>query len=645
MLAVIVVALASAASAALPAAVEIVLDASGGMHRPGIGGVPIHATVREALLAVIAEAPAARPNLVIGLRLAGGEPSADHIESCSATSVSLPLAGPDPRAWIRVLDDLGPRGFRPLTASVVAALGDLDPHAGNRRVVVVTSGDDQCGGGPQQVAAALAAADRPAELRMVGLGLAQTVLDRFGGVPVRNATTAGELIAALRWAILDLEDRPRPNGRLVLRLSAGAAEAAVARVDAFDQATGEIHSTTVVKEAGVDLPAGRYRLTVKPETGGQIEFRDLLVPASTESRADLDLSPPQPVAVDVGSDPVFRGAPTWVDVGGFPPPGARVQFVDGAGAAVTRPTEPSDEEGWIDSPSVTGPLELLLVGPESSAVRRVLARRPVTVVSGDPGLTAPDEIAAGSDAAVGWSRSAAGGDIVGMVPRDGTPADLMSCFTVGWRIEGSVSAPTVAAELDLVVVDGVTLSVAARRPLRITVPEVTLDAPARVVTGERIEVAWSGPEGREDFVSLAIPGSPDLDYLEWARVEDGNPSVLPAPRAPGKYELRYVDGEKAEVRARAGIDVAAVPIELAAPDSVPAGIRFEIAWTGPASPGDIITLSRPDAAPDRYFDWASITVGSPLTLAAPTRPGSYEIRYLSRNGLDVLAQIAIEVRP
>jgi Ca-activated chloride channel family protein len=423
-----------------------------------------------------------------------------------------------------------------------------------------------------------------------------------------------------------------------------ATETAVARVDLIDQATGEIHPTTVVGEAQVDLPAGRYRLTVDPETGGRIEFRDLVVSAGTERAVELDLGPAPAVALDVGSDSVISGTPMWIDVAGGAPPGARLQFVDAAGAAVSRSIDPNDDEGWLDTPTVVGPLELLLIGPEANGVGRVIARRPVTVASGDPGLTAPEEIAIGEDVVVGWTRLVGGDDIVGMVPRDGTATELISCITAAGRIEGSLSAPTVAAELDVVVVDGVTLAVVARRPIRITAPKATVNAPERVAIGDRIEVAWLGPEGREDFVSLALPGSPDLDYLEWARVEDGNPTVFRAPRTPGEYELRYVDGEAGVVRARAPIIVTGVAVELSAPATATAGLRFEVVWSGPAAPGDIITLSKPGSAPSRYLDWASITVGSPLTLAAPDNPGTYEIRYLARGSLEILGHIVIKVR-
>ena len=202
---------ATLAGAASPVTVEIVLDASETMNHPGVGEIPIHSTVRESLSAVVAEAVASETEPVIGLRLAGGNPDVEEDEWCSATVLSLPPAEIDSEQWRRVLDTVEPRGHRPLIASVLAALDDLGAAPGVRRIVVVTSGDDQCGETPQQVAAALAAVDQPIEIRMVGLGLDGNVLERYGSVPIRNVTTAEELLDALRWAVFEIEDGSRPT--------------------------------------------------------------------------------------------------------------------------------------------------------------------------------------------------------------------------------------------------------------------------------------------------------------------------------------------------------------------------------------------------------------------------------------------------
>ena len=615
------------------------------MNRPGVGGSPIHASVRESVVAIIAEANELRPGLKIGLRLAGGDPHVHDIESCSASSLALPVADVDPAQWLGALDAVEPQGLRPLIGSVLAALDDLDPGSKNRRVVVVTSGDDQCGNGPQQVGAALTGEDRPPDLRMVGLGLDQTVLDRFGAVPTRNATTAVELLAALRWAVLDIEDGPRPSGNLLLQLTSGAVEPVVARVDLTEMATGNTHTDTITGSARFELPAGRYRLTVEPETGDRNEFRDLLMIAGTDIKLDLELRPWQLIAIDIGTDPAIAGAQTWFDLGASAPNLARLLFVDGNALAVSQLTDPTIDDGWAASPTFVGPLELLLVEGFSNGVRRVLARRPVTVVSRGPELTAPDDLSVGEDFVVGWSGPRGSGDFVGLVPREGGPTEVVSCATVGASSEARLAAPLAEAELDLIYVVGATMSVAARHPLQVTAPKASVSAPDRVAAGDEIEVTWIGPEGDEDFLSLALAESPDNDYVKWARVEDGNPTVFSAPNTPGDFEVRYVDGMSGEVRARISIVVETIPIELRAPATVTAGMRIEVQWTGPASPGDFLAISRIGAASDRYLDWASTTIGSPITLAAPSRPNTYEIRYLAQSGREVLARITIEVQP
>jgi len=640
----IVLALVAPTAVASPTTVEIVLDASGGMHQPGVGGTPIHASVREALIAVIAEAAALRPEMTIGLRLAGGGPPGNEFGPCSATSVPLPATDVDCGQWVHVLDAVEPHGLRPLIGSVLATLGDLDTESKDPRVVVVTSGDDQCGAGPYQVAAALAVAERPVELRMVGLGLDQSVLDRFGAVPTRNATTAEELLAALRWAVLEIEDEPRNVGSLLLEPAADIVDPRVARVHLDEPATGATHTETISGQARIELPAGRYRLAVEPEEGGRYELRDVLIVAGTDTEVELDPRPPQLVVLDLGTDPAIAGTQVWIDIAGDVPSLARLVFVDAKGLAVSLFEDPIMYDGWIAAPALTGPLDLLLVNPAAGGVRHVLARRPITLVASVPNLTTPDDVEAGENLAVGWSGSPAFGDFVALVPRGGSAADVLSCTAVGVSSECRLTAPSMDAELDLIYVVGKSLVVSARHPLNSAAPAASLAAPDRIAAGERFEITWSGPEGDEDFLGLALPGSPDDAYLEWGRIEDGNPLTFRAPDKPGVYEVRYVDGETGKALARTRIKVVSIPIELRIPATATAGLRFEVRWTGPATPGDFIAISRSGSHPFQHLDWESTTIGSPLTLAAPQNPGTYEVRYVTGSGREILAFTTIEVR-
>ena len=87
---------------------------------------------------------------------------------------------------------------------------------------------------------------------------------------------------------------------------------------------------------------------------------------------------------------------------------------------------------------------------------------------------------------------------------------------------------------------------------------------------------------------------------------------------------------------------------FAARSSFPWAARQEgmgVRGRGAATGGDFLAVAVPDSPAHRKLDWATVTVGSPLTLAAPAKPGTYEIRYIAGDGREVLARIPIEVVP
>lgn len=83
---------------------------------------------------------------------------------------------------------------------------------------------------------------------------------------------------------------------------------------------------------------------------------------------------------------------------------------------------------------------------------------------------------------------------------------------------------------------------------------------------------------------------------------------------------------------------------LDAPDDVCVGEQFPVDWTGPNGQGDLITIAYPDAQPDVFDNAHRTDEGNPATLRAPFIPGDYEIRYVQRDPLDLLAVREIEVK-
>jgi Ca-activated chloride channel family protein len=177
-----------------------------------------------------------------------------------------------------------------------------------------------------------------------------------------------------------------------------------------------------------------------------------------------------------------------------------------------------------------------------------------------------------------------------------------------------------------------------------TKPPATLSAPETVFAGAAFELDWSGPNETEDYLSLSRTEASKDEYLQWARTEDGPPATFRAPKTPGTYELRYVSGGSGEIRARSTLIVEAVPVELHVPAVAVAGRRFTVEWTAAAVDGDFIAIAPRGAPEERFLDWATTATGSPVTLAAPSNPGLYEVRYLSGHGRVVLAAEKIEVR-
>jgi Ca-activated chloride channel family protein len=87
-----------------------------------------------------------------------------------------------------------------------------------------------------------------------------------------------------------------------------------------------------------------------------------------------------------------------------------------------------------------------------------------------------------------------------------------------------------------------------------------------------------------------------------------------------------------------------VAVTLEIPATPAAGMRFDVHWTGPAASGDFLAIAETTAPVHRYLDWASTSVGSPVTLAAPERAGTFEVRYVTQNGREILARVTIQVR-
>ena len=205
----------------------------------------------------------------------------------------------------------------------------------------------------------------------------------------------------------------------------------------------------------------------------------------------------------------------------------------------------------------------------------------------------------------------------------------------------------------------VEFTVRPQQPRVITVPidlelPVRLEAPAQTAEGIAIPVTWTGPDALNTTISVNRPDDDPLrkiyffpaqrarDNDDTAADTDGDGDIdaddkatalLGAPTIPGDYEIRYVLNDPVVILARKPLTVTDSRYELVAPTRVSASAALEVAWTGPAEPGGVITLTDRDAAAAvNNKNYVRAAAGMPARLTAPAEPGDYEIRYVMAGG-------------
>ncbi len=121
-------------------------------------------------------------------------------------------------------------------------------------------------------------------------------------------------------------------------------------------------------------------------------------------------------------------------------------------------------------------------------------------------------------------------------------------------------------------------------------------------------------------------------------------SLLPGE---GRAEvLRLADEAVAEARFTVGATPLTVtlvlpefrpPARVSPPAEAPAGATIPVAWTGPDAPDDYISVAEAGAPEGSRTSKVFTERGNPAILRLPMMPGDYEIRYVLREGLQVLA--------
>jgi hypothetical protein len=627
---------------------EIVVDASRTMRLPLADGRVRIDAVREVLTVYWCLLAEDDPDVNVGLRWYGSSLPSDHERACSDSALVVPVGGVDRDALVRATRALEALGGSPLGYALERAAADLEATAATeRRIVLLTDGWDSCGSDLEVLLSRLQVVDG-IEVHVVGLGLSATVhRDLTRLAPTTNTSTSADLITALGEVAGSLVPWEGPGATVSVRAHRDGEPAELLSANLRNVLDGTSHALVAAGDGlGAEIPPGLYNAVLEPAEGGRVRFAGLVAGRGAEVDAVFDLSGVPDLALELVGAEVKAGGVATVEVTGAPAAGATLVLAPAGSGDLTVLDRTSLSQGQSEAQVVTPTdgqaLEARLVvdGPAGSI--RVLERLGFETVEVPATVTHEREPQVASRLEVSWTGPDNPWDVLTIVPQDAPEGEL------GTRVSTSAGSP-----LELPVperkgrylvryVDGWSGRTLAKRSLRVRAPEAQLVAPSQVLAGELFAVHWEGPGLIGDCIALAAAETADDDYLTLRQTADGSPLWMTAPESAGAYEVRYLSGQRA--LARSALTVQGLPVVLVVPETAVAGMRFEVSWSGPSGSGDFVTIVRPDVREGGFLDWAYTSVGHRVSLAAPVRPGIYEVRYVRGADRATLATATIEVK-
>jgi len=283
--------------------------------------------------------------------------------------------------------------------------------------------------------------------------------------------------------------------------------------------------------------------------GGGAPATPTAAPATPVPATAPPAATPAPVATNVSTgDPSVKAA-AQVAVGvsfdvEWTGPNAEGDYVTIVKAGATKWTnEPyfytntAPSPGKLTAPGTAGAYELWYVNGADDAV---LARSNITVSAFAGALDGPDSVAGGTVFEVSWTGPNGPGDYVTIVKAGAAKWTNEDYFYTTVGPKGTLQAPLEAGAYELMYVSGAGDTIQLRVPITVTAFSASVDGPGEVAKGGNVTIAWTGPNGPGDFITITAAGAPDAAYLNYCYTTVPSPCVIEAPDSAGAYEVRYV---------------------------------------------------------------------------------------------------------
>ena len=585
---------------------------------------------------------------------------------CSDIEVLVEPGQQARKSILERINNITPTGKTPLTDAVEQAATALSYTDQPATVVLISDGLESCDRDPCALAEALEKGGVGFTAHVVGFGLSSDadasslacIAEKTGGqyITAGNSQELGAALSVVGTTVAAATPEPEPEPEpepVTAKVEVDGPDTAVGGSEievAWSPTVEEADYITVVPvgtDAGTFGPyvrIGKNKSVKLPVPGdeGLYEIR-YLHNKTKETFGHDTIEVTKPEVALTGPESVQTGAKMKV---GWTPTINRKDYVSivpmgaDAGTFGNYQAVGKKKEATLQAPADPGLYELRYI---LNIDKRTVASLQVEVKDAQVVIQAPETAPTGASFDVSWSSAVNERDYITIVPMGADEGEFGNYVLVRKNSKSALQAPAETGMYEVRYVLNEGRKTLASVPIEITAPTVTVSGPATVVTGERFDVAWTETVNNKDYVAIVPAGSDEGEFGNYLVVRDKNAGVLDAPSDPGLYELRYILREGSRTLATAPIEVTEPEVTVNAPETVLAGSKFEVSWTGAVSPKDYINIVPAGTDEGKFGNYIVVRDATSNDIQAPADTGLYEIRYVLRQGNKTIASVMVEV--
>lgn len=544
----------------------LVFDASGSMWGQ-IEGVAKITIAREVVQGLLKDLP---PQQRMGLVAYGHRRKGD----CKDIQTLVPV-GTDRAVISKAIAGIDPKGMTPMTAAVEHAADELKFTENKATVILVSDGKETCHADPCAAAAKLEKLGVGLTVHTIGFGLGSEEAGAKEQLICMAKETGGRFFEAddateLRDALAQVSNEKPVAKPAPAKVAAKVPATVETTLNATDQdggplitkgliwtvrhgATGKvIYTSEETGAAHPELPRGVHDVSVRRVSDG----------AKAEGKIDAGGSAKVTLPIVVELSASVKAA----DVGAA---GANIRVIwEGPDEkedyiSVAKPAAANNQYENYTYTARGNPLQLLLpVAPGDYEIRYiskkttdVLARQAIKVTEIQASLDIPATAVAGSMLKVKWNGPDYKLDYIS-VANPGDAHNKYANYT--YTDKGNplqLLMPAKAGDYEVRYIQNQGATVLARQLIKLTAVTATVESPGSAAAGATVDVKWTGPDYKLDYISVAKVGAAHNKYAKYTYTSRGNPLQLKLPDEPGSYEIRYVQNQGPTVLARKVITV------------------------------------------------------------------------------------------